>query len=226
MLPGVTHHAIHVGEYAAGKFAPQSSNELVSMAADPLMNYWRRRYTSVADLIMAVKTVSVAEKMGRKLDVKYARDISLGDLKLGNTILVGGPFGNPWVELFSKQLNFDFQVDATNGPHSLIVNRAPVGHEEPTYRTDPVDPTTKEYAIIALTAGLDGHSRTLLLEGTSVAGTGAAVDFLFNSDRFPDLLKSAIHGWSIDDFEVLLETENVAANATQMKIIGVRVHHR
>ena len=224
MLEGETHHTVHVGDYAQGKFAPRPSDNQAAAGNDPLAAFGSRRYTSVADLIMGVKTAAIAEKLGRKLDVKYARDISLRDLKAGNAILVGGPAGNPWVELFSQQLNFDFQVIAITGP--LIVNREPVGQEEASYRAYQGDPTHKAYAVIALTGGLDGHSRVLMLEGTSVAGTDAAVDFLFNSQRFPDVLKAAIHGGSIDDFEVLLESENVAANGTQMKVVGFRVHHR
>lgn len=225
LLQGETHHTIHVREYAAGKFAPQPLGGPTTTTDGPLATFSQRRYTSVADLVLAAKTAAIAEKLGRKLDVKYARDISLRDLKAGNAILVGDPWGNPWVELFSKQLNFDFQIDAATTTH-LIVNRAPIGQEDSTYRVYPGDPTNRVYALIALTGGLDGHSRALLLEGTSVAGTDAAVDFLFNSARFPVLLESAIHGGSIDDFEVLLETENVAANGTQAKVIGFRVHHR
>ena len=224
MLQGETRHTIHVREYAAGK-APQSSGVPALANGDSLALFWGRRYTSVADLVMAVKTVSVAERLGRKLDVKYARDISLTDLKAGNAILVGDPYGNPWVELYSKQLNFDVQTDATTVT-TLVVNHAPLGQEEAAYRVYKGDPANKVYAMIALTGGLDGQSRALLLEGTSVAGTDAAVDFLFNSDRFAELLKSAVHGLSIDDFEVLLETENVASNGTQMNVIGFRVHHR
>ena len=218
ILQNDTRRAVHVHEYAAGKFVPQPTD-----AEDSVSNYWHRRYTSVADLIMAVKTATLAQKLGRDIELRYARDISLRDLKAGNAILVGGPAGNPWVELFSKQLNFDFENDAANG--SLITNRAPIGHEETLYHPYTGDPTNKAYAIIALTGGLDGHSRVLLLEGTSVAGTDAAVEFLFNSNRFPEVLRSAIHGWSIDDFEILLETENVAASGTQMKVVGFRVHH-
>lgn len=220
ILQSETHHLVHVQEYAAGKFVSQ---EGAQPSGEPRATYWRRRYTSVADMIMAVKTSSLAEKLSRPLEIKYARDISLQDLKSGNAILVGGPAGNPWVELYAKQLNFDFQIDEATYV-STLYNRAPEGHEEASYRAFPGDPKSRAYAIIALTRGLDGHSRVLLLEGTSVAGTDAAVDFLFNSDRFPEVLKSAIHGLSIDDFEVLLETENVAASGTQMKVVGFRTH--
>ena len=225
MLQYQTHRAIHVREYAAGKFVPQPSGTAGGADGDMLASFGWHRYTSAADLVMVAKTTSVADKIARKLDVKFARDISLRDLKAGNVILVGGPSGNPWVELFSAQLNFDFQIDANNSAQ-IIANRAPLGQEEAVYRAYPGDPTNRAYAVIALTNGLEGHGRTLLVEGTSVAGTDAAVDFLFNSDRFADVLKSAIHLWSIDNFEVLLETENVAANGTQMKVIGVRVHPR
>jgi hypothetical protein len=223
ILQGETHHAVHIREYAGEKLAPQPSGAPALANGDPIANFWRWRYTSVADLIMAVKTATMAEKMARKLDVRYARDISLRDLKAGNVILVGGPGGNPWVELFSQQLNFDFQIASASGP--FIVNREPIGQEDATYQIYPGNPTNKAYAIIALTGGLDGHSRVLLLEGTSVAGTDAAVDFLFNSQDFTEVLKSAIHGRSIDDFEVLLETENVVASGTRMKVIGSRVRH-
>lgn len=99
-----------------------------------------------------MKTTIVAENLASILDAKYARDISLEDLKARNVILVGNPFGNPWVELFAQQLNFDFQIDATNSTH-LIINRVPMGQEDATYRVYPGDPTKKVYATIALTGG-------------------------------------------------------------------------
>lgn len=225
MLVDLTHRAVHVHEYAEGKFAPAPADNPASADIDVPATFGRLRYTSMADLVIAAKTAALAEKTGQKLDVKYAREISLSDLKAGNVILVGDPWDNPWVELFANQLNFEFRIDAASHTH-LIANHAPLDQEEPVYRAYRGDPNKKAYAMIALTGGLDGHNRALLVEGTTVAGLDAAVDFLFNSDLFLGVLKSAVRGASIDDFEVLLETEYVASRGTKLSIVGSRVHHR
>jgi hypothetical protein len=221
----ITHHTVDVGEYAEMKLRSEPLTNASLSPNDPILTLGHRRYTSMSDLNMAVKTTMEAGKLSRNLDVRYARDVTLDDLKTRNVVLVGDPWGNPWVELFSKHLNFDFQIDAATASH-LIVNRTPEAHEQTGYRVYPNDPDHKNYALIALTRGLDQQHGVLLVEGTTVAGTDAAVDFLFNSERFSEVLKSALHFRAIDDFEVLLETENIAASGTQIKVIGFRAHHR
>ncbi len=223
MTMNITHRTVDVREYAEKKLEPLPLINPSLPANSPIVYFGQQRYTSVADLIMAVKTTAMAGRLSRTLDVRFARDVALDDLKTGNVILVGDPWGNPWVELFSKQLNFDFQIDAPTSSH-MVVNHAPQGHEQASYRVYPADPDHKNYALIALTGGLGQQGRALLIEGTTVAGIDTAVDFLFNSSQFSDVLKKAAHGGSIDDFEVLLETENVAASASQFKVIGVRLH--
>lgn len=223
MTMNITHRTVDVREYAEKKLEPQPLINPSLPTNSPTVKFGQQRYTSVSDLNMAVRTMAAAGQLSRKLDVKYARDVTVDELKAQNIILVGDSWGNPWVELFSKQLNFEFQIDAPTSSH-LIVNRAPAADEEASYRVYPDDPDHKNYALIALTRGLGRQGRALLVEGTTVAGIDTAVDFLFNSEQFSDVLKKAIHGDSVDDFEVLLETENVAASSAQFKVIGVRVH--
>jgi hypothetical protein len=225
MTMNITHRTVDVREYAEKKLEPQPLVNPSLPANSPTVKFGQQRYTSVADLIMAVKTTAMAGRLSRNLDVRYARDVTLDDLKAGNVILVGDPWGNPWVALFSQQLNFDFKIDAATSSH-VVINRAPEAHEQASYQVYPGDPDHKNYALIALTGGLGRQGRALLIEGTTVAGIDTAVDFLFNSGRFSDVLKTAVHGGSIDDFEVLLETENIAASGTQFKVIGMRVHHQ
>jgi len=224
MTMNITRRTVDVREYAEKKLGPQLLINPALPAGSPPVKFGQQRYTSVADLIMAVKTTAMAARLSRILDVRYSRDVTLDDLKAGNVILVGDPWGNPWVDLYARQLNFDFRIDAATSTHT-VVNRAPAAPEQASYRVYPGDPDHKNYALIALTGGLGQQGRTLLVEGTTVAGIDTAVDFMFNSNEFSDVLKKAVHGRSVDDFEVLLETENVAASASQFKIVGVRVHH-
>ncbi len=223
MTMNITHHTVDVREYAEKKLEPLPLIDPALPPDSPVINFGKRRYTSVADLVMAVKTTAMAGRLSRTLDVRFARDVTPDDLKAGNVILVGDPWGDPWVELFARQLNFEFQIDAATSTH-LVVNHAPMAHEQASYQVYPADPRHRNYALIALTGGLGQQGRALLVEGTTVAGVDTAVDFLFNSTKFSDVLKKAVHGDTIDDFEVLLETENVAASAVQFKIIAVRLH--
>jgi hypothetical protein len=223
MTMNITRRTVDVREYAETKLKPLPLINPSMPANSPTVHFGDQRYTSVADLVMAMKTTAIAERLSRKLDFRFARDVTLDDLKVGNVILVGDPWGNPWTELFFKQLNFEFRIDAATASH-VVINHGPIAQERANYTVYPADPNHKNYALIALTGGLGQQGRALLVEGTSVAGIDMAVDFLFNSERFSDVLKKAVHGSSIDDFEVLLETENVAASASQFKIIGIRLH--
>lgn len=69
---------------------------------------------------------------------------------------------------------------------------------------------------------LDGAGRTLIIQGTGMAGTEAAADCVLGRDE----LSSLLHGSpSLDgSFEMLLETSNLNGNAPKSKLVAMRVN--
>jgi len=63
----------------------------------------------------------------------------------------------------------------------------------------------------------------ILVEGLNMAGTQAAGDFLFSDSAMNPILKKALRpDGSIQPFELLLETNNIGANAPQARVIAAR----
>jgi hypothetical protein len=181
-----------------------------------------RRYTSIVDLDIVTKLYQLPGIPLNRIQVRYARDIRPNDFKSGPVILLGAQEGTPWVELFEDRMNFVFLHDRQK--HSFVVlNRSPHGNELPRYDSDQADPLHKVYGLIALQPNLEGSGRILILEGTSMAGTESAADFVFDDDRllpFLDRIKNK--DGSLPYFELLLQSNNMNGNASKSETLAYR----
>jgi hypothetical protein len=119
-------------------------------------------------------------------------------------------------------MNFVFLHDRQK--HSFVVlNRSPQGKERPRYDSDQADPLHKIYGMIALQPNLEGSGQILILQGTSMAGTESAADFVFDDARlvpFLDRIKSK--DGSVPYFELLLQSNNMNGNASKSEILAYR----
>jgi len=215
---------ISLAEYAAGDYRKQtaSSAGIDSAMVNELSG---RRYTSVVDLHLVSSIAQLPAVVKDRFKVRYAREVMLDDLKQSNVILFGSFDSNPWVELFQKDLNFQFEprpkVDDV-----VIHNLHPMDGEKAFYQTDQKDPARSTFGVIAVTPNLDGTGHVLLIEGINMAGTEAAADYLF-SDASEPLLKQVFDSkGNMLPFEVLLETSNIGANAPRPRIVSQRILRR
>jgi hypothetical protein len=181
-----------------------------------------RRYTSIVDLDIATKLYRLPGIPLNRIQIRYARDLRPNDFKGGPVILLGAQEGTPWVELFEDRMNFVFLHDRQK--HSFVVlNRSPQGKERPRYDSDQADPLHKIYGMIALQPNLEGSGQILILQGTSMAGTESAADFVFDDARlvpFLDRIKSK--DGSVPYFELLLQSNNMNGNASKSEILAYR----
>ena len=74
------------------------------------------------------------------------------------------------------------------------------------------------YGIIAYLPSLDGEGSSLLVGGTSKAGTEAAAEFLFNP-QFATFLQGLDAGGSLPRFEILLSTQNLNGDSYHGTIV-------
>jgi hypothetical protein len=147
-----------------------------------------QRYTSIVDLYAAATLAQIAVSAHSSLQVRYARDLRPNDLKTGNVILIGAFEANPWVELFERNMNFVLQNNYQTRVFSVI-NRSPSTGEPTHWDSIWDDPQHRVYGVVAFTPNLSGNGNTLLIEGTSMAETEAAWDFISDDSELLPFLK-------------------------------------
>jgi len=181
-----------------------------------------RRLTSVADLELATSLWQIPEVAMSQPQIRFARDLQIADLKQENLILIGAQESNPWLSIFQPGLNFVITNDQKTTVFTVL-NRSPKANEQPSYQYDPRDSGGKAYALIAMRPNLSGEGEVVIVEGTSIAGTEAAADFLVDKGPLEKVLSSSLDkSGRIAPFEVLLETTNLNGSAPRSKVIAVR----
>ncbi len=195
-----------------------------SPAIDRTTNKASYRYTSIVDLQVASHLLTLPEAMQGHVEIRYARDLKLNDLKGNNIILVGAKEANPWVELFEQHMNFAFD-DKRDTYDFVVTNKSPQPGESPTYKMVQSDPDHRAYALVALLPNLNGTGNVLIVEGSTMAGTDAASDFAFDGAKLASLLQPYMrHKGKLPYFEVLLQTSNIGGSAPDSKVVAYRIH--
>jgi hypothetical protein len=157
-----------------------------------------------------------------RTQVRYARDLRPNDLKGGPVILLGAQEGTPWVELFEHQMNFVL-LHGHQRRSFVVINRSPHGSELSRSAADVVDPQQKVYGLVALRPNLEGFGYVLILEGTSMAGTESATDFVFDDTRLlPFLEQIKSPNGDLPYFELLLQSNSMNGSASQSEIVTYR----
>lgn len=224
--------SVPVNDYLAGDYRNPKAispeyrvpEEEKSLSSD----FAGRRYTSIVDLDAAVTLAQIAQSFHSQLQVRYARDLRPNDLKSGNVILVGAFEANPWVELFERNLNFALENNYRS--HTFkVLNKSPRAGEPTHWNAVAGDPLRKAYGVVAYMPNLSGNGNALLIEGTTMAGTEAAWDFVSDdSELLPFLKRIQLPDGETPHFELLLGTQSTGSSAGRSNLISWRVtdNHR
>jgi hypothetical protein len=183
-----------------------------------------RRFTSLADLNVAVKCVELAHELGSKTNLRFARYLNARDFEKGNFILVGSRVADPWVALFESNLNFAFEED----PHTHIFhfrNKYPARGEQSMYIPDIYRGTSSEsYVDIAILPNLTRSGYVILLNGASMEANEAAVDFIL-AKELPKGISSALGpDWANgkSSIEIFLRDRAIDGVVSGFDVISVR----
>ncbi len=224
MIQNLTKHSVNLAEYISRDYV--SIKSPYNIDAQNMADLDQQRYTSMADLDTVLKFSRLPEATPEHFAVRYARELHMEDLKDSNAILIGSSFSNPWVELFQKNLNFEF-VYQPRPNESVIINRQPLQGELPVYQNDATAPSHRTYAVIALARNLNDTGWVLIIEGLTMAGTQAATDILFNREAMlPVLNKAHDKNGALQPFELLIETRSFGSNSPQATIIASRIYSK
>jgi hypothetical protein len=218
MLHGITQQNSTLSEYLGRNFSKETAS-ITTMRPEVALSIADRRYTSFVDLEFFDRMTHVPEALSRSYAIRYARDISINDLKSSNVVLSGSQDANPWIEVFEPQMNFVLQNDLLHNVRAFA-NRKPQAGESSLYRCDQF-----EYGVLAFLPNLSNTGNVLIAEGTSVAGTEAISDFLFaNSTLDTFLRKIAKPNGTIPHFEVLMQSGNLNGSASRSQVVAYRTY--
>lgn len=176
------------------------------------------QYTNVVDLRLVSALERLSEVDHSKTQVQFARDVSVSELKQNNVILIGSTRANPWVDLFSTAGRFRVGYDSKTHTN-LVENRNPGKGEQARYDEAANSADHLAYGVVSYLPSLDGESSSLLIGGTSKAGTETASEFLL-SPRFIAFLRTLdTKGGALPHFEILLSAQNLNGNSYQRTIV-------
>lgn len=220
---GIKRRNITLDEYISGSyrdFRPTRSGANDTSAT----NLASRRYTSIVDLEVAAALSRIAHERDATLQIRYPRELRANDLKQGTLILVGASEADPWITLFERNMNFTFHNDREKNIMSVI-NRTPRGNEPKQWDSAGIDPQHRVYSVVAWLPNLSGNGHVLLIEGTTMAGTECAWDFVNDDTHLIPFLRSIRPSdGTIPSFELLLDASNIAGSASQSNILAYRIH--
>lgn len=178
--------------------------------------------TNIAGLIMKKN----ANYLQRTL-LRSGRQVQLDDFKNQNVILLGSPVSNPWAELYSRQLNFQFDVNKKQ--EIILLNRSPQHDELPIYPSKQDDEMNPKYAQIAFLPNASSASGSaLLIAGTTAEATEAAGEFVLDDAGLPKTLQRIgvdLSG-SPRYWEIVLRATTFVGGATHAEVIAYRLHPR
>jgi len=192
-------------------------------AGKPIMDH----YTGVGEVMAVHDLDRVFASLKREFHIKRGRLLTWDDAKTSDLIFLGSPSENLSLRELPGTQDFVF-VRKTTAPRKgdlMIANQHPAPSEQATYLASDGS-TTEDYALVALTSGLNTSRRVLILAGITTLGTQAAVEFVCRAPRLEELISKL--GPSartrIPPFEALLRVKVSGGVPVQSELLSLHVH--
>ncbi len=189
---------------------------------DYVLREVREQYsTSFAETAMAACLIRLSGTAMDRLSVGYARNVGPRELEQGNHILIGSSATNPWVSLYSRQLDFETHYDASM---VYFLNKKPrPGEPQRFVATGKTGQPGDDYVSISMFPKESGNGLMMLIQGLKQEGTEAAAAFLSTEANRLKLARAV--GYQPgrpgpERFEVLLRTRTLAGGPTSTTIVA------
>lgn len=224
-IQGFTGGQITASDYANHHYLV-GPNKLSPEAEHICRDILRGDKSSTIDSQIAAAVGEIAGANSRPIGVYGARDVRMSDLKTNNNfIFIGSPRSNPWVSLFSDQLDFRFVLDP-RAQTEYIVNVRPQPNENAKYVPTALGWTTGDsFAIIAFVRNPDQDGRVLLLAGANAEGTKAAGKLATDLPRLSGVLQRCgiRPSGPQEQFEVLLHLNMMAGSPSNTEVVACHI---
>lgn len=179
--------------------------------------------TSMTSMIIASEIQ--AASVPQVTSIKYPHDLSMRDIEHGNYIFLGGPWINPWGQLFETRLNFRI-VPLPDEPWlSSIHNMNPLPSEPAIFALHNEGALTISYVRIALLRNQSNDGYIVLLGGTREEAVEAGGRFLMSEPQMETLLKTfqVSSPEKLPSIEVVVETMGLQDVPENFRVVAERV---
>jgi hypothetical protein len=219
----LTNHTVSLEDYFRGNFDE-------ARPAVPLTPAFRENradlfHNSITQSFFLNLLPQIARGLpGLEIAVHHPSTLTAADLEQDNSLLISGPFGNPWVQLFDRKLNF--QIRYNPGDHTTsIVNLKPQPGESSDYANYAEASRTQVcYARVAYLFSRSRRSRVLLAGGPHHISTEAAGQFFLQPGSLQSICK-LLHvdkPANLPSFEFVLEARTLGGAAWDTRIVAHR----
>jgi hypothetical protein len=122
--------------------------------------------------------------------IRHPHELSIRNFQgPGMVILLGGPWSDPWGQLFENHFNFRLVPQANNPATPDVQNLHPTSGEAALYHPHQEGALTVNYVRIAILPNLDGVGNVILLSATSAESLEAAGSYLLSPDSKQEILQ-------------------------------------
>jgi len=178
------------------------------------------------DTQIAADVSALAQRSSSRIGVQAARSMQFSSLKTDdNFIFLGSLRSDPWVNLFSNQLDFQFVVYSDSIEES-IRNVHPKPNEQTSYvQTAKGGATGQSFAIVAFLRNPDQDGQVLLMAGLNAEGTQAAGRLATDLPRLStELRKCGIPSpGPLKHFELLLRVSMMASSPSEYDVLACHI---
>jgi len=221
IMQSLVNRPVPLAAYISSTFRSDAEAKTDSNSPE-LLKLGRKRFTSIVDLEFASRLAEFhAEIPASHMVVRYARDLRMDDLRTGNAILIGSIESNPWIQLFTNQMNFQQRVSTDPAIPSGLINTHPLAGERAIYGTLGKPHT---YGVIVFLPNLTATGSVLIVGGLNTAGTQAATTFVMTPSLMAPVLERATTSpGHLRSFELLVGADDFSSNASAPHVIAERI---
>lgn len=178
-------------------------------------------YTTTQDADAAWQISRLTLRYGIAANLSSARDFRLEPQTTGDVLLLGHPYGDPWMELFEGRMNFRFNI-APDGKRSIL-NMQPQPGEASSYATIQ-PPSQTGYCVIAFQPKPVGTGNALLILGTDMSSTEAGLRAISEEAFASELLRriGARSSGPLPYFEILVRVKLMAGISPGFEFVTQR----
>jgi hypothetical protein len=204
--------------------------EVETAHTDPLLTRARQYVsetsdTSVTSAIIAAAILK-AEPPGTAF-IRHPHDVSMRDFQHENLILLGGPWINPWGQMFEERLNFRREPMSASPAQSEIHNVKPLPGEPSAFIPYQEGELTFNYAHIAVLPNMSGSGKVILVGATSLEALEAGGRFILQQESVQKLMRT--YGVSsaaqLPSLDLVLEVEGIQSVPDRVWIVAQRIVH-
>jgi len=205
---------------------PETGMRYYDSKRDPEGSVWDH-YTGVGEVLSVHNLDQVFLGLHRHLRVKRGSLFSLDDAKNTDLIFVGSPSENLTLLEIPGTQEFVFRR-VKDGPRKgdlAIVNVHPQVGEQKEYLASPFDtPLSEDYAVVALSPGLNPSRWQMIVAGTTTFGTQGAVEYVCREQSVEELLLrlSVSDNGDVKPFEALLHVKIAKGVPVETSLVSLR----